>query len=144
MPSRTWPSWSPRRSACGGASGSATNSVIVVRSRPFLFLLIGVVVVFGASVVVLTHPAHLLGSPQLCEENGNVVLGFGAPEYVGLGFSVIAMSTFLQFFGSPFLKSTYLFWGLMFGCLCAGVFTYEGKRSRVEPQPSAASLEGET
>ena len=25
---------------------------------------------------------------------------------------VIAMSVFLQFFGSPFLKSTFLFWGL--------------------------------
>jgi len=67
------------------------------------------------------------GSPQLCNENGNVVLPFGAPEYIGLGFSVIAFSTFLQFFGSPFLKSTFLFWGLMFGCFVSGVATYEGK-----------------
>lgn len=67
------------------------------------------------------------GGPQLCNENGNVVLPFGAPEYVGLGFSVIAMSTFLQFFGSPFLKSTFLFWGLMFGCFVSGITTYEAK-----------------
>ena len=47
------------------------------------------------------------GAPQPCNENGNVVLYFGAPEYIGLAFSVIFASIFLQFFGSPFLKSTY-------------------------------------
>ena len=85
------------------------------------------------------------GSPQFCstyhkfflflrttsassaDENGNVVLPFGSPEYVGLGVSVIAMSTFLQYFGSPFLKSTFLFWGLLFGCLVSGVARYEAK-----------------
>lgn len=67
------------------------------------------------------------GAPQLCTENGNVVLPFGSPEYVGLGFSVIAMSVFIQFFGSPFLKSTFFFWGLMFGCFVSGVSTYEAK-----------------
>eukprot|EP00617_Octactis_speculum_P020968 CAMPEP_0185767660 /NCGR_PEP_ID=MMETSP1174-20130828/45475_1 /TAXON_ID=35687 /ORGANISM="Dictyocha speculum, Strain CCMP1381" /LENGTH=708 /DNA_ID=CAMNT_0028451987 /DNA_START=21 /DNA_END=2147 /DNA_ORIENTATION=- len=65
--------------------------------------------------------------PQLCNENGDVVLGFGAPEYIGLAFSVIAMSTFLQFFGSPFLKSTFLFWGLMFGTLISAIVTYEAE-----------------
>jgi len=29
------------------------------------------------------------------------------------------MSIFLQMFGSPFFKSTFLFWGLCFGCICA-------------------------
>mmetsp|Transcript_20709 Transcript_20709/g.26808 ORF Transcript_20709/g.26808 Transcript_20709/m.26808 type:complete len:701 (-) Transcript_20709:468-2570(-) len=67
------------------------------------------------------------GSPQFCNENGNVVLPFGSPEYVGLGFSVIAMSTFLQYFGSPFLKSTFLFWGLIFGCFVSGITSYEAK-----------------
>merc|ERR1719181_1716973 len=33
--------------------------------------------------------APRFGSPQLCNENGYVVLAFGAPEYVGLGFVVI-------------------------------------------------------
>ena len=42
---------------------------------------------------------------------------------------MIFMSVFLQFFGSPFLKSTFLFWGLMFGCFVAGISTYEGKGS---------------
>mmetsp|Transcript_20087 Transcript_20087/g.80139 ORF Transcript_20087/g.80139 Transcript_20087/m.80139 type:complete len:705 (+) Transcript_20087:131-2245(+) len=67
------------------------------------------------------------GSPQLCNENGNVVLPFGAPEYIGLGFSVIAMSVLIQFFGSPFLKSTFFFWGLIFGCFVSGLARYEAK-----------------
>jgi NCS2 family nucleobase:cation symporter-2 len=61
------------------------------------------------------------GVPQLCNENGQVVLTFGAPEYIGLGCSVIFASTLVQFFGSPFLKSTFLFWGLAFGCFVAAV-----------------------
>merc|ERR1719399_1407640 len=75
----------------------------------------------------LAKSAALPFGPQLCNENGNVILPFGSPEYVGLAFSVVAMSVFLQFFGSPFLKSTFLFWGLMFGCFVAGMSTYEGK-----------------
>lgn len=67
------------------------------------------------------------GGPQLWNENGDVVLPFGAPEYIDLGFSVISLSTLLQFFGSPFLKSTFLFWGLMFGCLVSGVARYKAK-----------------
>ncbi len=58
--------------------------------------------------------------PQLCyNDNGEVVLSFGAPEYVGLAFSVVAFSILCQMFGSPFIKSTYLIWGLGFGCIVA-------------------------
>lgn len=63
--------------------------------------------------------------PQLCNENGDVVLGFGAPQYIGLAMSVVLFTTFLQFFGSPFLKSTSLFFGLLFGMLVSGLATYE-------------------
>merc|ERR1719163_2706127 len=69
----------------------------------------------------LAKSAALPFGPQLCNENGNVMLPFGSPEYVGLAFSVIFMSVFLQ--------STFLFWGLMFGCFVAGISTYEGKGS---------------
>jgi len=59
-------------------------------------------------------------TPQLCvNDNGDMALSFGSSEYVGLGFSVIGMSIFLQIVGSPFLKSTFLFWSLMFGCIVA-------------------------
>ncbi|KAH8049091.1 xanthine transmembrane transporter [Aureococcus anophagefferens] len=69
--------------------------------------------------------AAAFGDPQYCNENGNVILPFGSAEYVGLAASVIAFTVFAQFAGSPFLKSTCIFWGLMFGCFVAGVSRYE-------------------
>merc|ERR1719230_2118282 len=44
--------------------------------------------------------APRFGGPQLCDENGEVALGFGASEYVFLGLSVILMSIAIQIFGS--------------------------------------------
>lgn len=63
------------------------------------------------------------GGPQICNEQGEVMLSFGSPEYVMLGVGTIAFGTLLQIFGSPFLKSTYIFWSLMFGCFLSGVAT---------------------
>ena len=68
--------------------------------------------------------------PQLCNENGDVVLPFGSPEYVGLAFSVIFMSVLLQLFGSPFLKTTFIFWGLMFGCFVSAISSYTAHAPR--------------
>lgn len=49
-------------------------------------------------------------------------------SYVGLAFSVIAFATLLQIFGSPFFKSTFLFWGLCFGCAMAAIgYDHDGK-----------------
>jgi NCS2 family nucleobase:cation symporter-2 len=64
------------------------------------------------------------GGPQLCEGNGDVILPYGSPQYVFLGLSVIIMAVLLQIVGSPFLKSTALFWGLLFGMMVAGVSSY--------------------
>jgi xanthine/uracil permease len=62
------------------------------------------------------------GGPQLCAgDNGDGVLAFGSPEYVGLGMSVVFFSIILQMVGSPFLKSTFLFWSLLFGVIMAAV-----------------------
>jgi len=63
-------------------------------------------------------------SPHLCNESGEVQLVFGAPEYWGLALSVIFMGVFIQIVGSPFLKSTFLFWSMMFGVTIAGVCSY--------------------
>lgn len=71
--------------------------------------------------------APRFGGPQLCNENGEVALGYGAAEYVGLGFSVILASVLLQMFGSPFLKSTFLFWSLMVGCIISAIASYTAK-----------------
>jgi len=69
--------------------------------------------------------AAAFGAPQLCTGNGDVALAFGAPEYIGLSWSVIIFTILLQFIGSPFLKSTALFWGLMFGVVVSLLASYE-------------------
>jgi len=89
--------------------------------------------------------AATFGGPQLCNENGDVVLGFGAPEYIGLAFSVIVFTTLLQFFGSPFLKSTSLFFGLLFGMFVSGVATYEavaGDKTLCSAEPDKPCIGG--
>merc|ERR1719487_2943690 len=61
--------------------------------------------------------APRFGGPQLCDENGSVVLAFGSAPYVCLGMMPIFFSIFIQIFGSPFLKSTFLFWALILGSI---------------------------
>eukprot|EP00746_Dinoflagellata_sp_MGD_P153325 gnl/MRDRNA2_/MRDRNA2_84190_c0_seq1.p1 gnl/MRDRNA2_/MRDRNA2_84190_c0~~gnl/MRDRNA2_/MRDRNA2_84190_c0_seq1.p1 ORF type:complete len:693 (+),score=143.43 gnl/MRDRNA2_/MRDRNA2_84190_c0_seq1:234-2081(+) len=83
--------------------------------------------------------------PQLCNENGDVVLGFGSPEYVGLAFSVILFTTFLQFVGSPFMKSTSLFWGLIFGMIVSGAASYTavaGDKTLCSAEPDVPCIGG--
>lgn len=61
----------------------------------------------------------------LCDGNGEVMLGYGAPEYVGLGFSVVVFLIFVQMFGSPFMKNSSVILALFFGYFVAGVSRYE-------------------
>eukprot|EP00913_Durusdinium_trenchii_P022203 g20863.t1 len=61
------------------------------------------------------------GGPQMCSGNGDVVLPYGAPEYIGLGFSVMIFLIFIQAVGSPFLKNCSVALALFFGYFCAGV-----------------------
>lgn len=64
------------------------------------------------------------GSPQLCTGNGEVVLGYGAPEYFGLGASVLLMLVLLQIFGSPFMKNCSVIIALFFGYIVAAASSY--------------------
>jgi NCS2 family nucleobase:cation symporter-2 len=59
----------------------------------------------------------VFGGPHVCNESGDVFLVYGASEYWGIGLSVVFFGVFIQCLGSPFLKSTFLFWSMMFGCL---------------------------
>merc|ERR1719487_2864581 len=91
--------------------------------------------------------APRFGSPQLCNENGYVALGFGAPEYVGLGFVVIFMSVVIQIFGSPFLKSTFIFWALICGCIVSYFYSYtamEGDWVTCSAEPDKPCIGGFT
>uniref|UniRef100_A0A7S0JG66 Uncharacterized protein n=1 Tax=Calcidiscus leptoporus TaxID=127549 RepID=A0A7S0JG66_9EUKA len=64
------------------------------------------------------------GSPQICNESGEVMLVYGAAQYWGLGLSVVLMGIFIQMLGSPYLKSTFLFWSMMFGVVVSAIVTY--------------------
>ncbi|EOD32357.1 hypothetical protein EMIHUDRAFT_253368, partial [Emiliania huxleyi CCMP1516] len=71
-----------------------------------------------------TRAAAFGSGPQICNENGDVTLAFGAPQHIGLAASVILFGVVLNVAGSPFLKSTFLFWGLVFGTIVAAISSY--------------------
>lgn len=56
---------------------------------------------------IANHEAAPLSFPPpfpTCE-NGDVrTLGYGAPEFIGLGFSVMVGLVFIEIFGSTFMK----------------------------------------
>jgi len=68
--------------------------------------------------------AHESVGPHLCTDSGEVKLAYGASEYWGLGLSVVLMGVVIQMVGSPFLKSTFLFWSMMFGVIVSAIATY--------------------
>jgi len=59
-----------------------------------------------------------------CSGNGEVLLPFGSPEYVGLGFGVFGTLLLIEMFGSPFLRNCEVAFALLVGFLIAGVSTY--------------------
>ncbi|EKX43833.1 hypothetical protein GUITHDRAFT_110286 [Guillardia theta CCMP2712] len=60
-----------------------------------------------------------------CTNNGQVVLPFGSPEYVGLGFAVFLTLILIEVFGSPFLRNCEVALALLFGFFIAGVASYD-------------------
>jgi len=64
-------------------------------------------------------------SPVCATYNGEP-LYYGAPQYIGLGFSVLVFLVVLELFGSVFLKNCNVVVALMFGYMVAGVSNYNG------------------
>lgn len=58
--------------------------------------------------------------------NGEVKLGYGSPQFIGLGFSVMCFLLVIELFGSVFMKNCNVVLALLFGYLVAGVSDYEG------------------
>jgi len=58
--------------------------------------------------------------------NGEVALGYGSPQFIGLGFSVMCFLVFIELFGSTMMKSCNVVLALLFGYLIAGVSSNEG------------------
>jgi xanthine/uracil permease len=59
-------------------------------------------------------------------QNGEVFLGYGSAEFIGLGFSVMVFLVFIELFGSVFMKNCNVILALLFGYFVAGVSSYEG------------------
>lgn len=80
--------------------------------------------------------------------NGDVKLHYGSPEFIGLGFSVMCMLIFVEFFGSVFMKNCNVIIALLFGYIIAGLSSYEGasfvSTSRIEDAPYITFLFVET
>jgi len=63
-----------------------------------------------------------------------VMLPYGSPEYIGLGFSVMFMLVLIELFGSPFLKNCNVVMGLIFGVMLAAS-DYKGTLSASKGNP---------
>ncbi|KAK0713144.1 permease family-domain-containing protein [Lasiosphaeria miniovina] len=66
-------------------------------------------------------------------------LPWGAPEYLGLGFSVFVTIVLVERFGSPIMKSTSVIIGLLVGCIIAGACGYFD-RSGIDSAPVASFI----
>ncbi|KAK3376610.1 permease family-domain-containing protein [Lasiosphaeria ovina] len=66
-------------------------------------------------------------------------LPWGAPEYLGLGFSVFVTIILVERFGSPIMKSTSVIIGLLVGCIIAGACGYFD-RSGIDSAPVASFI----
>ena len=53
-------------------------------------------------------------------------LFYGAPEYIGLGFSVLSFLVVIELFGSVFMKNCNVVLALLFGYMIAGLSEYNG------------------
>ena len=57
-----------------------------------------------------------------CSGNGEVVLPFGAAEYVGLGFIVFMFLVFTEIFGSPFVRNCQVYMCVWRACVHVYLF----------------------
>ena len=60
--------------------------------------------------------------------NGETNEFYGAPQYIGLGFSVLSFLVFIELFGSVFMKNCNVILALFFGYFIAGVTNLDGER----------------
>lgn len=60
--------------------------------------------------------------------NGEVALGYGSAEYIGLGFSVVVGLVFIELFGSIFMRNCNVVIALLFGYIIASFSDVGGAR----------------
>lgn len=73
-----------------------------------------------------TDGKDIFGLPSPTCQNGEVFLGYGSAEFIGLGFSVMVFLVFIELFGSVFMKNINVLLALLFGYFVAGVSSLDG------------------
>lgn len=88
------------------------------------------------------------GPPFPTCTNGETSELYGAPQYIGLGFSVLAFLVFIELFGSVFMKNCNVILALFFGYMIAGLTDLDGDKyvdtSSIANAPSVTFLWVET
>jgi uric acid-xanthine permease len=67
-------------------------------------------------------------NPSATCVNGEVALGFGSAEYIGLGFSVVVGLVLIELFGSIFMKNCNVVIALLFGYIIASFNEVNGQK----------------
>jgi uric acid-xanthine permease len=67
-------------------------------------------------------------NPSATCVNGEVTLGFGSAEYIGLGFSVVVGLVMIELFGSIFMKNCNVVIALLFGYIIASFNNVDGQQ----------------
>jgi len=68
------------------------------------------------------------GPPFPTCTNGETSELYGAPQYIGLGFSVLCFLVFIELFGSVFMKNCNVILALLFGYMIAGLTDLDGDK----------------
>lgn len=76
------------------------------------------------SVPVGFGPGKINPNPSASCLSGDVLLPYGSPEFIGLGFSVLVMLVVVEMYGSAFMKNSNVILALLFGYLVAGLSSY--------------------
>ena len=88
------------------------------------------------------------GPPFPTCTNGETSEFYGAPQYIGLGFSVLCFLVFIELFGSVFMKNCNVILALLFGYMIAGLTDLDGAKyvdtSKIESAPPITFLWVET
>ena len=59
-------------------------------------------------------------------QNGEVSMGYGSPQFIGLGFSVMFFLVVIELFGSTFMKNCNVVLAMLFGYFIAGISNVDG------------------
>lgn len=79
------------------------------------------------SGTMMTMPCQTVPIVPKCNNNGEVMLNYGAGAYFGLGFVSFGTIIFLEIFGSPFMRNASAMLALLVGYIVAACIKIDGQ-----------------